>query len=49
MLNLIQIALIIIGPFAWFITKNKRWAILSLAGIAWFIYDVLVLYSQMGG
>jgi hypothetical protein len=44
--ELLQPVLMIVGLLGWFISKNKRWAILSLIGLAWFVIDIAVLVSR---
>lgn len=45
-MELLQPVLVIGGLLGWFITKNKRWAILSLIGLAYFVSDVAVIVSR---
>lgn len=47
MYNLIQMGFIFGGPLLWVITKNKRWMFLTLAGVAWFAIDVLLIARSM--
>ena len=42
---LLQPTLMLGGLLAWFITKNKRWAILSLIGLVWFVLDIAYLVA----
>jgi hypothetical protein len=37
------------GPVLWIITKNKRWMILTLIGVALFVVEVLWIAFQMAG
>ena len=43
MCALLQIGLIFGGPLLVFITRNKRFWVLSFLGIAWFFFDVFVI------
>lgn len=45
MLGLLQPILMVAGLLAWFITKNRRWAILTIIGVAWFLYDIAVIVA----
>ena len=47
--NMIDLALIVGGPVLWLITKNRRWLILTVLGIAWFVIDVLYIAVQLSG
>ena len=47
--NMIDLALIVGGPVLWLITKNRRWMILTVLGIAWFVIDVLYIAVQLSG
>lgn len=44
-MELLQPILMVGGLLAWFITKNRRWAILSLIGLAWFVLDIARLVA----
>jgi hypothetical protein len=46
---MIDLALIVGGPVLWLITKNRRWMILTVLGIAWFVIDVLYIAVQLSG
>jgi hypothetical protein len=38
-----DLLLMIAGPVLWWITKNKRYMILTAFGLLWFFLDVLLL------
>ena len=42
-----DLLLIVAGLVITFATKNKRWLILTVLGVAWFIVDVLSLAVSM--
>ena len=42
-----DLLLIVAGVVLAFVTKNKRWLILTVLGIAWFTIDVLSLAVSM--
>ena len=42
-----DLLLIVTGVVLAFVTKNKRWLILTVLGIAWFLFDVLSLAVSM--
>lgn len=44
---MIDLLLMVGGLVGWFITKNKRWLILTIIGIVWFILDVIFITLGM--
>ena len=44
-----DLLLIVAGVVLAFVTKNKRWLILTVLGIAWFIVDVLGIALAAAG
>ena len=47
MCALMQIGMLGGGLILAFVTKNKRWLILTLIGAAWFIYDVMAIALEL--
>ena len=45
-MELLQPIMMLGGLLCWFITKNKRWAIVSLIGLVWFVIDVAVIVAR---
>jgi hypothetical protein len=49
MSSLLQLGLIFGGPVLVFVTKNKRWWILTLLGLAWTALDILLITASLMG
>ena len=42
-----DLLLILSGLILAFVTKNKRWMILTAIGLLWFVVDVLLIAASM--
>jgi hypothetical protein len=47
MSSLLQLGLIFGGPVLVFVTKNKRWWILTFVGLAWTALDIVLITASM--